>query len=320
MSRLVLNINGKQYELDSDGRLEIYNKEGYSVVRHDGRTEALRYGEHIKSRKDGVSPIEIANLGNSMVVTISNFAKSRFEGLEEQINPGESSEIDIPKVGTRNFNIIARNESEEIEIGINATWNKSSLSDIYDLGSDICTEKVTGKLKQLFDSIDGIEEIEDGRGVTRKAYEIQDGSGIDMVGFEHGNVVKVALDKQGAKANEREFQAWQVVKQKPKLKKYFCPLIHHGCNFKYVVMEYAEPFKNKRDLNIIDRFEREIRRNVDNEKIDTPVSQGLDIYKDNVGRYEGRVVLIDYPYGGKFLKQDVKTSRMFKKTMNHLSE
>lgn len=320
VSKLVLDINGKTYELTNSDRLEIYNKEGYSVVRHEDRSEPLRHGDYIESQIDGKSPIAISNEGGSMLVDIRDFGSSRFEGVEEEVSSGESREIDIPKIGTREFKLIAQDQEDEIQVGIDATWDNSDLSDIYDLGSSICSEKVTGEIKDLMDSIDGIREIEDGKGVMRKAYEVVDGSDIDLIGFEKGNVIKVALDQQGRKANRREFQAWQVVNQKPELKRYFCPLIHHGCSFKYVVMEYAEPFKNRRDINIIDRFQKEIERNVDNDMIDAPVSQGLDIYEDNVGKYEGRIVLVDYPYGGKFLKEDEKSVEILRSAMNRIRE
>lgn len=318
--KLVLDINGKTYELTNSDRLEIYNKEGYSVVRHNDRSEPLRHGEYINSQIDGESPIVISNDGGSMMVDIRDFGSSRFEGVEEKVSSGESRAIDIPRIGTREFKLIAQAQEDEIQIGINATWDNSDLSDIYDLGSGISGEKVTGDVKDLMDSIDGITEIEDGRGVMRKAYEVVDGSEIDLIGFKEGNVIKVALNQKGRKANRREFQAWQVVNQKPELRQYFCPLIHHGCSFKYVVMEYAEPFRNKRDVNIIDRFQNEIERNVDNDMIDAPVSQGLDIYEDNVGKYEGRIVLIDYPYGGKFLKEDEKGVEILRGAMNRIKE
>lgn len=321
MPNLALNINNKEYILEHSESIEIYNKEGYSVVEKNGSTDPLRHGEHLVSKKNDIPPIKIKNLGTSMSVKLQEFSESRFCGIEENISAGEFDNVNIPTRGTREFYIEANNMNEKIEIKIRATWKNKGLSDIYELNNEsICDSTlVTGKIKKILESIDGISGIEDGEGMMRKAYEVRDGKDIDLVGFNDGNVIKVALNQDGVKANRKEFQAWQVVKQEPELRKHFCPLIHHGCNFKYVIMEYAQPFKDKQNIQVLEKFKHKIKRNIDDNNVETPVSQGLDIYKENVGKYNGRIVLIDYPYGGKFL-QNPESKKHFNSTFEEIRE
>ena len=48
----------------------------------------------------------------------------------------------------------------------------------------------------------------------------------------------------------------------------------------------------------IDEIKSTIKKYMDSNSVDIPGSHKLDIRSGNIGEYNGRKVLLDYPYGG----------------------
>lgn len=134
-------------------------------------------------------------------------------------------------------------------------------------------------------------------GGQRTVYEV-DVSAVDMLEENDGSIVKIAHNSKGVQANKHEMQTWQSVKSS-EYRKFFCPITSIGPSHKYVVMKEA-------DMDAIGLQETgDFRKKVtdaldvaDDAENVSPMGDGWDIFSANVGMYDGRPVLVDYPYGG----------------------
>ena len=139
-------------------------------------------------------------------------------------------------------------------------------------------------------------------GSQRTVYKV-DASAVDMLDENGGSIVKVAHNEKGVRANRHEMQAWQSVKS-TEYRKFFCPITSIGPSHKYVVMKEAD-MDGISHMGTSD-FRKEVTNTLDvDNSVDnvSPMGDGWDIFSANVGMYEGRPVLVDYPYGGNIMPE-----------------
>lgn len=150
------------------------------------------------------------------------------------------------------------------------------------------------KIRAGIDSLRGKHLREIGSGCFRTVYSIQS----DEFGSQYkGKVLKVAKSKQGRQANSAEMRTWMTVKG-TELEKYFCPIYDRSDDFQFIIME-----KVKTDgLGISDSRElrQEITARIDDVDIPVDSQNFLDIKASNMGVYNNRLVMVDYPYGASF--------------------
>ena len=137
-------------------------------------------------------------------------------------------------------------------------------------------------------------------GGQRTVYEV-DVSAVDMLEENDGSIVKIAHNSEGVQANKHEMQTWQSIKSS-EYRKFFCPVTSIGPSHKYVVMKEADMAEIGRqgatDFRKKVTETLDIRDDADNV---SPTGDGWDIFFANVGMYDGRPVLVDYPYGGNII-------------------
>lgn len=144
------------------------------------------------------------------------------------------------------------------------------------------------------DQLEGINKI--GYGGYRRAFNIKDATSNLEIHNADGDILKVASNRDGIKTNKREFQTWQAVKG-TELEKYFCPITNRDPNYRYIIMRNAS--KDRELTNDqVERLKSNIKQNISEDIVDIPGVHKLDIRSGNIGIYDGRKVLIDYPYGG----------------------
>jgi len=179
-----------------------------------------------------------------------------------------------------------------------------------DLESNIVGSYKDKKTKQTgaeeLDEIDNLRNILDksdnavyiGRGAGREVYNISD-CNIRSLHKQDGDIIKVAISEDSVEDNRRELQTWQTVKG-TKLEQYFCPITNFGSNHRYIVMEKAQVFDEFDTTKIgDDLFDRWVKWS---DELDDKISKNTslptrDISYDNIGIYNGRQVLVDYPFG-----------------------
>lgn len=168
----------------------------------------------------------------------------------------------------------------------------------YDSDQDNSEEKSHKDIEELLASSNYATEVT--YGGQRTVYRV-DASTVDMLEENDGSIVKVAHNQKGVQANRHEAQTWQAVK-KSNYRKFFCPITSIGPSHKYVVMEEA-------DMDGISHmgtgeFRKEVTSTLEiPDDVDSvsPMGDGWDIFSANVGMYDGRPVLVDYPYGGNII-------------------
>jgi len=105
-----------------------------------------------------------------------------------------------------------------------------------------------------------------------------------------GDVLKLALDIEGEKANELETAAWEEYGADPRVRDYLVPLI--AGNEDFVIMEHATPLSSPMDLKTEQEFTRRHNR------WQRMAFEGLhDVYDTsmrNWGRHDGKLKLLDY--------------------------
>lgn len=144
------------------------------------------------------------------------------------------------------------------------------------------------------DKLAGIDKI--GSGGYRRVFNITDNiSNLNSNNIK-GEIVKVALNRDGIKTNKREFQTWQAVKG-TELEQYFCPITNRGPNYRYIIMKDASKDRELTD-DQVNEFKSIIKQYISEDIVDIPGIHKLDIRSSNIGTYNGQKVLIDYPYGG----------------------
>ena len=150
------------------------------------------------------------------------------------------------------------------------------------------------------DKLDNVRMIDTGG--YRRAFKVT-GKIPDLDCNFVDKVVKVAIDMDGIESNKREFETWQVVKSISELRPYFCPITDRGPKYRYIVMEDAstDHITNKK----VDDIHSVITEYIDSNSVNIPGSHNLDIRPNNIGEYNGKKVLIDYPFGGSLLKDDI---------------
>lgn len=179
-----------------------------------------------------------------------------------------------------------------------------------DLESNIVGSYKDKKTKQTgaeeLDEIDNLRNILDksdnavyiGRGAGREVYNISD-CNIRSLHKQDGDIIKVAISEDSIEDNRRELQTWQTVKG-TELEQYFCPITNFGSNHRYIVMEKAQVFDEFDTTKIgDDLFDRWVKWS---DELDDKISKNTslptrDISYDNIGIYNGRQVLVDYPFG-----------------------
>lgn len=126
--------------------------------------------------------------------------------------------------------------------------------------------------KEKYEAFDGAV----GRGAFREAYDFRGGKCI----------VKVALDKVGVNDNERE----TLFSQSPPepIRDLIVPVVAHSPSFKWIVMPKAEVarFMSWQESGKVDR---EIKK-----KLDNVGYFFIDLHEGNIGRLEGKPVILDY--------------------------
>lgn len=145
-----------------------------------------------------------------------------------------------------------------------------------------------------------------GSGVSRSVFKI-DVSKVDALTENNGSIIKVANRPKEKEVNRLEAQTWQAVKN-TEHRRFFCPITSIGKNHKYIIMKEANNI-GQIDKNIIVDIEGEIMNRVSTDENGyqlgtSGVQTHYDIHGSNVGTYNGKTVLIDYPFGGNFNPQD----------------
>jgi hypothetical protein len=135
-----------------------------------------------------------------------------------------------------------------------------------------------------------IEKEIGNNGTTRRAYKIK---GLNRV-------IKIAVTEGAQNENYEEMQVWMKVKS-TKDKNLFCPIRHKSKNFKWLIMDFAEPIRQNSGMLI-----SEIKQSMFSRKVKKTVDKHYDVSKDNLGYHENLgTVIFDYPWGSHIEEYDL---------------
>lgn len=311
-------------------RLNLYNKDGSNYVEYNSEEIPIINKPKLPDIEQQTYPITIEyQFRNDLKVGINDYCEYQV------INPEHSQIVNSGSISTLNIDspdeidIYIKNCSNEtdkvmtikiryedfdknIEYDRNEIKNKINDPYIDKTNKNVFTESDNKNEENVFhysdleiiNDVDYLQEIDyiDG-GSYRLVYKIKHPNALDLSKSYKDNVIKIARSPKGIVANRKEFETWSVVRSNQTLKKYFCPIVHKGPEFKYIIMNEGDIISSKSD--IVEKMKsREDIENTVREAIsgiETPTGgDAFDIKYSNIAEYDGRPVLVDYPYGGKF--------------------
>lgn len=154
------------------------------------------------------------------------------------------------------------------------------------------------KLHDISDRLRGKHMKKLDSGAFRDAYKIISS---EFGSKYKGCIVKMAQNSRAVEANRAEFHTWMAVSG-TELEKYFCPILHRSEKFEFIIMERADVESTDHDTSR--RLGQEIRSKTDLTTSPIRLQSRLDIKSSNVGIYNERPVMVDYPWGGNFEIRD----------------
>lgn len=315
-----LRIRDSIYYLDN-GQISIYRKNPEYCIIEQKFKKIKNYQIEVidKIDKEGNPPLYIDRKGDNIEVYINknrNFDIYCYTGTEK-LNSGVNF-LEIPEeesrivIGNENKKEYIYLESIKHENGDNSSKEyKNDLLNPYEdksigtyLNSDIDELSNIVNLLQKSKSARYLE-----KGGSRIVFKITDKSAFDFLKYSDGSIIKVARNYHNISTNRLENQTWQAVKG-TKLEKYFCPITNHGPDHKYIVMREASNVENENEKykTIANDMSKEVNKYIkkpenfdynpnDYELFESMILYNYDITADNIGKYNGRYVLIDYPFG-----------------------
>lgn len=303
---LLVSVNGRKMGFQNS-KLKIYNRNNQAVLKSESGVLSLSRGYNISSDKNP-APVEIKHENNRIIV--HNNSENLIVKLNDE-KVGVSDSVLCNRTDTINhiakIEILARRKysvSNSLTIRQNVEYNKSP-NDVIQYNESENEPVHRSDISNILQESPDATLI--GSGEFRDVYRV-DMNEIDALSESDGSIVKVATNNKGLKANKSELQTWQAV-MGTKNRSLFCPITPTSPSDKYIVMKEAKNIEPRN--NIMDTMREVITSRIDvdleedYEKAHPFRMGGWDIKKSNIGQYEGKTVLIDYPYGGKFkIKND----------------
>lgn len=317
-NRPILNIFNKKMVLYGD-YISIYSKNDKKFIEYQNKNIEIKTPYELPQIINKKIPIKIKYYTDIMLLEIETedyidyYITNNYN--QKVIRPGESEKIYINP--DEMLNLYFKNEKtndrfkaffdyKSNEVNYNNKNIKNNLNEIYISGNnkdDIIT-KQNGNSLQLdielllnLDKVNGVEELDSG--THRKAFRINNDN-LNLIQDMSGDIIKVARNKKGINSNKNEFKAWQSSSGYDELRSVLCPITSHGPDYKYIVMKDASVPSNKKiTREDVDYIKSKITNYTDKDMISGNLS--LDIRSDNIGYFNNKFVLIDYPYGGDFL-------------------
>lgn len=248
--------------------------------------------------KNGVSLDVHIPKGSIVIGAINDNIIYEGDILNKNIDYGEDIVLKIKNKSTGKYDDIHISPKKDVNVDKSDDELKNNLVGPYEntkitqTGAEELDEQ--DNLMSILDKLSNVEKI--GRGGFRSVYDISEAN-IDFLHKKDGNIIKVAMHKRSLKQNRREVQTWQTVKGTD-LEKYFCPITNFGSDYTFIVMKKAKVFNDleeKEDKN----YEEWARKSDDIQSMINKFSRisSYDIAYDNIGKYNGNYVLIDYPFG-----------------------
>lgn len=318
MSELKVSLINKEILLDN--KIKIYGENRKTVVKSDNRISSI----HVDYGLNSNDAIQILRNKNNNTVKIKNRMSSLvLKSGSDVAKTQDCIKFSITKNGESHVETIRVIDSDRGEplfiidfYLVDGSLDDASIPTPYDSGSNVNHKDVS---KILSDSPDA-QKV--GKGQFRDVYQIDRDSFDFTSEIGKGCIVKVARLQRGVKANRSEMQTWQAVKSTDN-RSLFCPIRSVGPNHGYIVMNEASNIGSL-NINIVDKIEKAVKKsfNADFSKYDEShplVMSGWDVKKSNVGIYEGRPVLVDYPYGGRFRIQSEKARDLIQQILRQNS-
>jgi hypothetical protein len=312
-----LIIGNKKFVLYGDS-IDLYHEDRQNFVIYQGDKIPINLDFNLPDIRGRTVPISIKFSSDIWRIQISQAEYSEYK-ISNNINSsvvhsGESDYIDISG-GSTELKYYFRT-SKETKNNFNLTFEFGSIGN-----KDYSENDIENSINRMYsDTDDSIETIEKdgeysldlnlllnldkfdnvyviGTGGYRRVFKISD-KVPELDDSFVDKVVKVAFDMKGVESNRREHQTWQAVKSIgiDELQSLFCPIVDRGPSYRYIVMEAAsDGFVTSEK---VDEIKSTIKKYMDSNSVDIPGSHNLDIRSGNIGEYDGRKVLLDYPYGG----------------------
>lgn len=312
-----LIMGDKKFVLYGDS-IDLYHEDGQNFVIYQGDEIPVNLDFDFPDIKGRTVPISIKFSVDIFRIQIRQAEYSEYKISNNMnssvVHSGESDYIDVSGASTElKYYFRTSNETKD---NFNLTFEFDSVGN-----KDYSEDNIKDKMNRMYsDTSDSIETVENdgeysldlnlllnldqfdnvyliGTGGYRRAFKIS-GKVPELDDSFVDKVVKVAFDMKGVESNKREHQTWQAVKSIgiDELQSLFCPIVDRGPSYRYIVMEDAsEGFVTNEK---VDEIKSTIKKYMDSNSVDIPGSHNLDIRSGNIGEYDGRKVLLDYPYGG----------------------
>lgn len=314
--RPIIYIFNKKFVLYEDP-IYLYRKNGQDFLEYQSNVIELDSTPELPQIK-GRKPIKIKYYTDVMMVKVEisdivnyniknnyNSKSIRYNGYNS-IYIKEDKELKLRFIKNKNVKFTINFKYEINNTEHKETKIKNTINEIYN--SDNATENTVVNKNNNYcldielllnlEKIDGVKNI--GSGSHRKVFKIEEDN-LSFIQDLSGRVIKVAKNKKGIESNEQEFKAWKSSNKNAELNSILCPVTSRGPDYKYIVMKDA----SISDKSIIDEdveyIKKKIKKYTDKDSISGQYS--LDIRKENIGYINDRLVLLDYPYGGKFINR-----------------
>lgn len=310
----IMKIGNKDFLLGSEYNFMLFSENNVDKILYEGHTVQLSSKYNFPEKKGKEYPIKMrynpmgfmkVNIADNInynvlfpnehtiihsnsKVKVNNNSYFIIKDKSDNKNRKSTNIIQIEEKQTESSD----NSTSEIQNTIKNMYEDTDLvrdkNDVYSSDLDVILD---------IDKLEGISKI--GNGTVREAYKIIDDNALNLNKSYKGKIIKIAKSQEGINENKREFNTWSVVRSHNVLNNKFCPIVYHGPDFKYNIMEECKPIGN--DKTPVERIRQTLRVFINEESIKNSNDRGLDIKSRNIGKYNGEYVLLDYPYGGSFV-------------------
>lgn len=294
--------------------ISLFGRSDYLFIKYQNGEKRTDAKLNLSNKKNHKAPIKIDyyNDTNELKFIVRPFSDYELESSDLYVKRGGVGRVDLSDKEEMIVHFIDKSRINHTKLHI--YWKdidspeNSDIDSPYNYPQDSDTNRnkdgdSENRIIKILEETDGVEYINDG-GYRNVYYDKENTVRATHTKID-GNIIKVGRHAGGVTANRKEVQTWQAVKGS-EIEKYFCPITNIGPDHRYIVMKFAGSEVTTIDSNRLDTILSKSIYNHTNEQ----VTHGLDISSSNIGIFDGRPVMIDYPYGGNFEIQSPDVGRL----------
>jgi hypothetical protein len=307
--KICMNIGSKKFMLDDQYEFYIFSRSNQNFIIYNDRCFDLDDTYNFPEIKNDTYPIKgYCKFFDRLQFRTEDYTNHQIRFLDNnriikegsgEINISDGSKLIIEEPEDYSPKTI-HFQLEKISDIKNHTSNDIKKYISNDFNNDSDQESINYDDLEIIkdmDKIQGIQHIDSGS--YRKVFKIVDGSHIGFGDSYNNKIIKVAKSQKGIEANKKESNAWDLVESHSILAQYFAPVLHTSPDGKYLIMETCDDIKSldsEESVKIVNDMKDIFGIYTNDSSVKTPDNHGLDVKIENIGKFDDRYVLFDYPY------------------------